>query len=98
MSSLKATAIRRTDREGENRRSDAASNDRAARTAFFISAGLLFLSGTASLIYQILWTKQLALIVGIEVYSITVAVSSFFAGLALGGVIFGHWADQLRRP
>ena len=46
---------------------------------------LLFLSGTAALIYQVLWVRQLSLVVGIEVYSITIAVSAFFAGLAAGG-------------
>lgn len=59
---------------------------------------LLFLSGMAALIYQILWTKQLTLIVGIEVYSITIAVSAFFAGLAAGSAFFGRWADKIARP
>ena len=59
---------------------------------------LLFCSGAAALIYQVLWIKQLSLVVGVEVYSITIAVSAFFAGLALGGVIFGRWADLLPHP
>jgi spermidine synthase len=59
---------------------------------------LLFLSGTAALIYQILWIKQLSLIVGVEVYSITVAVSAFFAGLALGGAVFGRFTDRFSKP
>src|SRR5579871_530337 len=65
-----APAIERADRIGLNARS--------------ISFGLLlFLSGTAALIYQILWIKQLSLIVGVEVYSITVAVSAFLSDLLL---------------
>ena len=59
---------------------------------------LLILSGTAALIYQVLWIRQLSLVVGIEVYSITIAVSAFFAGLAAGGAAFGHLADRWRRP
>ncbi len=59
---------------------------------------LLFFSGIASLVYQVLWIKQLSLVVGIEVYSIAIAVSAFFAGLAIGGFTFGRWADRLRRP
>src|SRR5579864_8178380 len=46
---------------------------------------LLFGSGAASLVYQLLWIKQLSLVVGVEVYAVTVAVSAFFAGLAIGG-------------
>jgi len=80
-----APAIERADRIGLNARS--------------ISFGLLlFLSGTAALIYQILWIKQLSLIVGVEVYSITVAVSAFFVGLALGGAVFGRFTDRFSRP
>ncbi len=47
----------------------------------------LALSGMAAIVYQVLWVRQLGLVVGVEVYSITVAVSAFFAGLALGGAV-----------
>ncbi len=59
---------------------------------------LLFFSGTAALIYQVLWIRQLSLVVGIEVYSISIAVSAFFAGLAAGSALFGRIADRLKRP
>lgn len=59
---------------------------------------LIFLSGAAALVYQILWVKQLALIVGVDVYAVTTAVSAFFAGLAIGGGLFGRRADRVRRP
>ena len=52
----------------------------------------LFLSGTAALVFQVLWVKQLSLVVGVEVYSVTIAVSAFFAGLALGGALLGRFA------
>jgi spermidine synthase len=67
-----------------------------ARMAWF--ALLLFFSGTAALIYQVLWVRQLSLVVGVEVYSITVAVSAFFAGLAAGGALLGRMADGWKRP
>ena len=59
---------------------------------------LLILSGTAALIYQVLWIKQLTLIVGVDVYAVTTGVSAFFAGLALGGLLLGRWADRVQRP
>lgn len=59
---------------------------------------LLFASGTAALIYQVLWVKQLTLVVGIEVQAVTIAISAFFAGLALGGWLFGKLADRAGRP
>jgi spermidine synthase len=63
-----------------------------------IPAALLFVSGTAALVYQVLWVKQLSLVVGVEVYAITTGISAFFIGLALGGLLFGRWADRLQRP
>jgi spermidine synthase len=48
-------------------------------------AALLFLSGSAALVFQVLWIKQLSLVVGVEVSAIAGAVSAFFLGLALGG-------------
>ena len=61
-------------------------------------AALLFLSGTAALVFQVLWIKQLSLVVGVEVSAIAGAVSAFFLGLALGGWLLGRRADRLRRP
>nr|WP_199047038.1 fused MFS/spermidine synthase [Dyella sp. ASV24] len=62
------------------------------------SALLLFGSGAASLVYQLLWIKQLSIVVGVEVYAVTIAVSAFFAGLAVGGAWLGRVADRLARP
>lgn len=59
---------------------------------------MLFVSGAAALVYQVLWIKQLSLVVGVEVYAITSGISAFFAGLALGGWVFGRFADRLQRP
>ncbi|WP_420872154.1 fused MFS/spermidine synthase [Achromobacter anxifer] len=61
-------------------------------------AALLFLSGSAALMFQVLWIKQLSLVVGVEVSAIAGAVSAFFLGLALGGWVLGRQADRLRRP
>jgi len=61
-------------------------------------ASLLFASGAAALVYQVLWVKQLSLVVGIDVYAVTTAVAAFFAGLALGGLLFGRLVDRVSRP
>jgi len=62
------------------------------------AVSLLVLSGMAALVYQTLWVKQLALIVGVDVYAVTTALSAFFAGLALGSGLFGRRADHTARP
>lgn len=69
-----------------------------AQLSMRVPALLMFASGGAALVFQVLWVKQLSLVVGVEVYAVTTAISAFFAGLALGGLAFGRWADRLRRP
>ncbi|PZX48532.1 fused MFS/spermidine synthase [Algoriphagus chordae] len=59
---------------------------------------LLFVSGLAALVYQVLWIKQLSIVVGVDVHAVSTAVSAFFAGLALGSYIFGRRADRLSHP
>lgn len=63
-----------------------------------LPAALLFASGGAALIYQVLWVKQLSLVVGVEVYAVTTGISAFFTGLALGGLYFGRKSDRLSAP
>jgi len=70
----------------------------AVTPALLIPALLLCISGAAALVYQVLWIKQLSLVVGVEVYAITTGISAFFAGLAIGGWLFGRWADRLQQP
>jgi spermidine synthase len=76
----------------------APARDRALPATALWPSVLLFGSGAASLVYQLLWIKQLSLVVGVEVYAVTIAVSAFFAGLAIGGAWLGRVADRLQRP
>ncbi len=48
--------------------------------------------------YETLWVRQLGRVVGVEVHAVSVALSAFFAGLALGGALLGRLADRVRRP
>jgi len=59
---------------------------------------MFFLSGVAALIYQIVWTKELALVFGVTIYASSAVVTTFMAGLALGSVYFGRLADRWGRP
>src|SRR5437762_8602114 len=61
-------------------------------------AALLFGSGTTALVYETLWVKQLGRLVGVEVHAVSIALSAFFAGLALGGALLGRLADRVSRP
>ncbi len=75
------------------------ANDRhGAKTSARPLAALLLASGASALVFETLWVKQLALVVGVTVHAVTIAVSAFFAGLALGGAVFGRLADRVARP
>jgi len=63
-----------------------------------IASLMLFFSELAALIYQSLGGKQLALVVGGKVYAVTIGMSVFFAGLALGNWGIGRWVDRAPNP
>jgi spermidine synthase len=83
------------DRKAHIQRERVQASDKSSRPAV---ASLLIASGAAALVYQVLWVKQLSLVVGVDIYAITAGVSAFFAGLALGGAVFGRKADLIARP
>ena len=59
----------------------------ASRRAVF---ALFFLSGIASLIYQVLWLRRLSVIFGVTVYAASTVLAAFMAGLAIGSLLAGH--------
>ncbi|HXT69152.1 MAG TPA: tetratricopeptide repeat protein [Vicinamibacterales bacterium] len=64
----------------------------SARTAN-VAALAIALSGTASLILQLVWTRLLSLLVGPTTFAFSAMVASFIAGIALGSVL-GGWLGR----
>lgn len=54
-----------------------------------------FLSGFAALLYQVVWQRLLVLFSGADVYSVTIIVAAFMAGLGIGNLVGGYVADRL---
>ncbi|MEN8264384.1 MAG: fused MFS/spermidine synthase [Nitrospirota bacterium] len=52
------------------------------------------LSGAAALIYEVTWMRALSLVFGSTTYALSTMLSTFMAGLALGGYIGGLIADK----
>ena len=69
-----------------------------ARPQFVLALACLFLSGMAGLIYEIVWSRYLALFLGHASYAIIAVLVAFMGGLALGNLAFGAWADRTTRP
>ena len=64
---------------------------RAAALAAFFS------SGFAALVYQVVWQRLLVAFSGADVYSSTLIVAAFMAGLGVGHLAGGHAADWVSR-
>lgn len=69
-----------------------------SRAVFAIILGTFFVSGLAGLLYQVVWTRYLALFLGHTSYAVVAVLAAFMGGLALGNAWLGAKVDSLRRP
>ena len=60
-------------------------------------AFIFFLSGFASLIYQVAWQRLLTLHYGVGPLSVTLIVSIYMAGLGVGGLLGGFLAERIKQ-
>lgn len=63
-----------------------------------VALGLVFLSGFAALVYQVLWMKQIGLLFGNTSHAASATLASFFAGLATGSWILGRRVSKAANP
>ena len=63
-----------------------------------VALGLVFLSGFAALIYQVLWMKQAGLLFGNTSQAAGATLTSFFAGLAVGSWVLGKRVSTHPNP
>lgn len=57
-----------------------------------------FVSGMAALCYQVLWMRQLGLVLGSTMEAAGLVLAAFMGGLALGSWLFGFVADRVSSP
>jgi len=57
-----------------------------------------FLSGAASLSFEVLWTRAFSLILGSTTQAAALVFAAFLTGLALGAWLFGSLSARLRAP
>jgi len=53
------------------------------------------LSGFIAMVYEIAWTRVLALIIGSSVYAFTIMLTTFLVGLAVGASLMSRIADRV---
>jgi predicted membrane-bound spermidine synthase len=56
---------------------------------------VFFASGAAALLYQVIWQRLLTFTTGADVYSVTIVVAAFMAGMGVGSLAGGDLADRL---
>ena len=56
------------------------------------------LTGFSALVFEIVWMRQISLILGVSVYAYAAVVTAFLGGGALGNWIFGKIAAHVERP
>jgi len=62
-----------------------------------ICYAVFFASGFAALLYQVIWQRLLVFFSGSDVYSVTLIVTAFMAGLGVGNLAGGYLADRLSK-
>jgi spermidine synthase len=55
---------------------------------------LFVVSGVCGLIYEVVWTKQFVAIFGNTVFAASTVLAAYMAGLGLGSVLLGRFADR----
>lgn len=59
---------------------------------------LFFTSGITALVYEIVWTRMLTLVFGHTVFSVSVVLAAFMAGLGFGSYVWGATIDKTPKP
>ncbi len=59
---------------------------------------LFFLSGAASLVYEVAWARSLGVIFGASHLAVTTVLAVYMGGQALGSALLGARADRTARP
>jgi len=67
---------------------------RTGRSTYKILLVLFFLSGSAALLYQVVWQRMLVFYTGSDTVSISLIVTAFMSGLGLGYLLGGRIADR----
>ena len=72
--------------------------NRNSRPIVVLIGACFLVSGAAGLVYQVVWSRYLALFLGHTSYAVVAVLVAFMGGLALGNAWFGARADRTPRP
>ena len=83
--------------KGRGRRARNADDSNADRAQYGLAAVVLALTGFATFVDEVVWTRVLAMIVGPSIFAFAATLTSFITGLALGSFAGAVVSDRSRR-
>ncbi len=83
---------------GETPAEPADAIDPRARRAALAAFATIAVSGALAMVYEVAWTRALALVLGSSVYAFTVMLVTFLGGLAGGSYLLARRVDRLVEP
>ena len=94
-----ASPVRAAKHRGGRSKSRAPDTPSVAPTsAPWLAAGVLGLTGFASLMHEIVWTRILALVLGPTIYAFAATVAIVIGGVAIGSALGAWLLGRIRRP
>ncbi|MCG8648217.1 MAG: fused MFS/spermidine synthase, partial [Pirellulales bacterium] len=76
----------------------AGSAARVSTRSFVLVAACFLVSGFAALLYETVWLRQFAILLGTSEQALTVVLASYMAGLAIGALVASKVVDRIGRP
>jgi spermidine synthase len=86
------------DRRVKGKSKKRAKGDEGIPARGMVVAGMVFASGFAGLVYQVLWMKQLGLLFGNTAQAASATLAAFFLGLGVGSWWWGRRVSSTARP
>ena len=71
---------------------------RLQKRQFTLVAACFLISGFAALLYETVWLRQFAILLGTSEQALTVVLASYMGGLAIGSLVASRMVDTVRRP
>jgi spermidine synthase len=81
---------------GRGRAAAHADRREVERRRYALGAAVLALTGFATFMYEVVWTRVLAMIVGPSIFAFAATLTSFISGLALGSFAGASLAERSR--
>ena len=69
---------------------------RGARERYGLAASVLALTGFATFVHEVVWTRVLAMVVGPSIFAFAATLTSFISGLAIGSFVGASVAERSR--